>query len=164
VELGMNIIMPATLESGDVRINAGQNLAGIGVTDDFAGVARPQGAAYDIGAFELPSGTTPFNFALSNAGDQTVIQGQSVPQTVTVTKTAGTASAVSFSPATVTGLPTNASISFSPTSCTPTSPCTSVATIQTQLTTPQGSFVITITGTAGALVRPASFTLTVTCP
>jgi hypothetical protein len=38
------------LQSGSPAINAGQTLAQ--VLADFNGRARPQGAAYDIGAFE----------------------------------------------------------------------------------------------------------------
>jgi len=47
-----------TLQANSPALNAGTTLAA--VTTDYAGVARPQGAAYDIGAYERVAGdTTP---------------------------------------------------------------------------------------------------------
>ena len=46
-----------TLKAGSNAINAGTDLSGVGVVDDIAGLARPEGAAYDMGAFEAaPAG------------------------------------------------------------------------------------------------------------
>lgn len=52
--------------SGDFRIRfgspameAGLNLAAVGVTTDFAGVLRPQGGFYDIGAYEVALDAPP---------------------------------------------------------------------------------------------------------
>lgn len=44
------------LKSGSAAINAGQTLSE--VTTDFAGNSRPQGGAYDIGAYEFTTSTT----------------------------------------------------------------------------------------------------------
>jgi hypothetical protein len=44
-----------TLQASSPCINAGITLST--VTDDFNGTARPQGSAYDIGAFEAESST-----------------------------------------------------------------------------------------------------------
>ena len=41
------------LQAGSSPINAGFNLSSEGIVTDFGGVARPQGAAYDIGAYEF---------------------------------------------------------------------------------------------------------------
>lgn len=41
-----------TLAADSPCLNAGANLAAYGVTDDLLGTARPQGAAYDQGAYE----------------------------------------------------------------------------------------------------------------
>lgn len=46
-----------TLQSGSAAIDAGEIL-GI-VTTDFSGVRRPQGAGYDIGAYEVGDGSGP---------------------------------------------------------------------------------------------------------
>ena len=61
---------------------------------------------------------------------------------------------------TVTGLPTGASGSFSPTSLTGSG--TSLLTITTSPGTPAGSYPLTITGTSGSLTHTAPLTLTVT--
>jgi hypothetical protein len=45
------------LRAGSAARDAGGNLTASGVVDDFDGVARPQGPAYDIGAFEAPTGS-----------------------------------------------------------------------------------------------------------
>ena len=45
---GTDLHLQATSPAKD----AGTNLASVGVTDDFAGITRPQGAGYDIGAYE----------------------------------------------------------------------------------------------------------------
>jgi hypothetical protein len=41
------------LRMGSPAANAGTPTAGLTTTHDFDGVARPQGAALDIGAYEL---------------------------------------------------------------------------------------------------------------
>ncbi len=45
--------------AGSPAIDRGANLTALGITTDKAGVSRPQGAAFDIGAFEFGDGTTP---------------------------------------------------------------------------------------------------------
>jgi len=100
-----------------------------------------------------------FDFSLSNSGNKTVVQGQAVSNTITVTLVSGTAQSVSFS---ASGLPTGATASFSPPSCSPT--CSSTLTMTTSASTPTGSSTITVTGAAGSLSRTTTFTLTVNAP
>jgi len=40
------------LREGSPAIDAGLDLRGAGVAEDFAGTPRPQGAGYDLGAYE----------------------------------------------------------------------------------------------------------------
>src|SRR3989344_4287816 len=102
-------------------------------------------------------GSTAFNFSLTNGGNKSVNQGSSVTNSVTATLVSGTSQSVSFS---ASGLPSGATATFSPTSCTPNCPTT--LTISTLSTTPAGTYTITVTGTAtGGLTKQTTFTLTV---
>src|SRR5260370_13110196 len=70
--------------------------------------------------FTLTVNATPspaFDFSLSNGGNQTVVQGQSGSNTITATLVSGTAQSVTFS---ASGLPSGATATFSPASCSPT--------------------------------------------
>ncbi len=101
--------------------------------------------------------TGAFGFSLSvNPISGTVVQGSNIQTTLTATLTSGSTQSVSFS---ASGLPSGATASFSPTSCSPT--CTSAMTISTLSTTPTGSYTITITGTGGGVTRTATFSLTI---
>ena len=68
---------PCTLAaslSGSVLIDRGMNLSSLGVTNDFSGAARPQGAGFDIGAFEYSGGqtqsrpTAPVHLSITSPG------------------------------------------------------------------------------------------------
>jgi len=75
---------------------------------------------------------------------------------VTATLISGNALPVGFS---TTNLPTGVIASFSPASCTP--PCYSKATITTTSSTPTGSTLLTIGGTAATVSKTANYNLTV---
>ena len=228
------------LQSTSGAINTGATLSE--VTTDMVGVSRPQGSAYDIGAYEYTGGTTnpvptisltasptsitsgtastltwsstnatsctasgawsgtkstsgsqstgnltanstftlsctgtggttnqsvtvnvtapiAFNFTLSNGGNKSVTQGSSVTNSVTATLSSGTSQSTGFA---VSGLPTGATASFSPTACSPT--CSSTLTINTLSTTPTGNSTVTITATGGSVIKTSTFTLTVNAP
>ncbi len=146
------------LLSGSPAINAGVNLYSAGVTQDFAGVARPQTGAFEIGAYEYGGSTPPpaFNFSLSNGGNKSVTQGGSVTNSLTATLVSGTAQAVSLS---VSGLPTGVTASFSPASCTPN--CSSTLTLFASASAATGSATVTVTAAGGGISRTSAFSLTV---
>jgi hypothetical protein len=50
-----------SLQSGSPAINAGRDVASFGVTKDYQGKARPSGAAWDAGAYELSQSTSQGN-------------------------------------------------------------------------------------------------------
>ena len=102
------------------------------------------------------SNSIPFNFSLSANGVQVLTQGQSTSITVTATPLAGSIQPVSFS---VSALPAGAGSSFSRTSCSPS--CSTSLTLSTSTSTPAGQYPVTVTGTAGAVSKTVSFTLTV---
>src|SRR5437660_6384576 len=88
----------------------------------------------------------PFDFSLANGGNKTVVQGQSVSNTITSTLVSGTSQPVSFS---ASGLPTGATAAFSPGSCSPT--CSSTLTLATSASTQAGLSTITVTGASSPL-------------
>jgi parallel beta-helix repeat protein len=101
--------------------------------------------------------TQPFDFSLSNSGDQSVVAGSSVNNTIAAALVSGSSQGVSFS---VSGLPSGATGSFSPNSCTPA--CSPVLTINTTTSTPAGNYSITVTSTGGGVTKTTAFTLSVT--
>jgi hypothetical protein len=159
--------------AGDYRLAAtdtvlkdqGQSLALAGVSRDKDGVTRPQGNAYDIGAYEFQAGTTDFAYRLSTnipAGeDLAVVQGESATTTITVTRDSGTAVAVTFA---ASSLPTGMTASFAPASCTPSvTTCSTVLTLTSSQRTPEGGFTVQVSGTTAGLTRSTPVDITVTC-
>jgi hypothetical protein len=98
----------------------------------------------------------PSDFSLSAApSSSTVVQGAGTSYTVTITRTGGFSGSVALS---VSGLPTGANATFSPSSTTGPSSSMSVTTIAT---TPTGSYTPTIAGASGSLTHTTSVTLVV---
>ena len=104
------------------------------------------------------SGGNPstFDFSLSNGGSKIITQGKSATNTITSTLSSGTTQSVSFS---ATGLPSGATSSFSPASCSPI--CTTTLTINTINSTLTGNYTINVNGVGGTLTRATNFRLTV---
>src|SRR3989441_606736 len=98
------------------------------------------------GDFSLPA----------SPSSQTVSQGDSASYTLSITRSGSFTAAVTLS---VSGLPAGATASFSPNPATGTS---SLAINTNEQVTPQGSYVLTITGVGGGLTRVTSATLVVT--
>src|SRR5207244_5918589 len=71
--------------------------------------------------------TQPFDFSLSNSGNQSVVAGSSVSNTIATAMVSGSSQAVSFS---VSGLPPGAAVYFSSASCSPA--CSTVLGALTQ--------------------------------
>jgi Chitobiase/beta-hexosaminidase C-terminal domain/Family of unknown function (DUF6298)/Putative collagen-binding domain of a collagenase len=102
------------------------------------------------------SPTPSFDFSLSNGGNKSVTQGQSITSAITTTPSSGTSQSVAFS---VAGLPSGATASLSSASCIPA--CTSTLTINTTLATPATTSTITVTATGGGITKTTVFSLTV---
>lgn len=97
------------------------------------------------------------DFAIgASPSSQTVARGASTTYTVTITGTGGFTGTVNFS---VSGLPSRTSASFNPASVTGSG--SSILTVSTNRKTLRGSFVLTITGTAGSLLHSTTVTLVV---
>jgi hypothetical protein len=96
------------------------------------------------------------DFRLSpSSASQSVVQGASTSYTVNITPSGGFTGSVNFS---ASGMPTGATVGFSPNPATGSS----TMTVNTTATTSTGSFPLTITGTSGSLARTTSATLVVT--
>jgi hypothetical protein len=123
------------------------------------------GAAYCVGVRAVDQdGNEETNRVEYRSGFRTTInpvsgavkKGESTTATVTVMSINGFNSSVSL---TASGLPSGATVSFSPSSGTPT--FSSTMTISTSTSTPAGTYTITITGTGGGVTRSCTYTLTV---
>ncbi|MDP9403481.1 MAG: hypothetical protein M3P85_09125 [Actinomycetota bacterium] len=96
------------------------------------------------------------DFSLSaSPSAQTVAGGKATSYTLTVAPTGGLTAPVTLG---ASGLPAGASASFGPNPTTGSS----TMTLSTASSTPPGTYTVSITGTAGSLVRTATVTLTVT--
>jgi hypothetical protein len=153
------------LPSDTLLIGQGQNLTAVGVTLDYDGNARPNGAQ-TIGAFEKSSGApVPFDFALTPqvVEEETpqVNQGATVDIDIEVTLALGSAAAVSF---TADNLPPATVATFAPTGCTPSGgACTTTMTLDTSNSTPDQSYTVRVLGTSGVTVRTAQVPVEVNC-
>jgi hypothetical protein len=148
------------LTSPDSDIALDQMVSTMGSYTATAQLNAVQGWVMHMVALRTPGSAPPaFDFSLANGGNQIVVQGQSVSNTITATRLSGTAQSVAFS---ASGLPAGATAAFSPGSCSPT--CSSTLTLTTSSSTPTGSWTITVTGVAGSLSRTTTFTLTVNAP
>ena len=99
------------------------------------------------------------DFNVSSEGDKSVTQGTAVTNAVTANLVSGIAQNVTFS---VSGLPTGVTASFNPGNCTPN--CGTTLTLTASASATVGAFPITLTGTAGSVIRTTTFTLTVSAP
>ncbi|MBZ5507729.1 MAG: carboxypeptidase regulatory-like domain-containing protein [Acidobacteriia bacterium] len=107
--------------------------------------------------FTLSAPQPDFSLVVSPIG-QTVIAGQTTSYRVQINPVRGFNSSVLLN---VTGVPANATVAFNPTSL-PSGPST--LTVNTNSTTPVGSYLLTITGTGGGLQRSEQVTLNVIAP
>jgi len=117
----------------------------------------------EIGALTLPPSPPPplsphFNFSVSVSPTSGLVAqtGSITPApAINTTLTSGATQSVTFF---VSGLPTGATATFSPVSCSPS--CSSAMTITTT-NTPIGTYIITISAAGGGIVRTTTYTLVV---
>ncbi len=124
----------------------GSYTASLRVTDNAGAVSAPATRTVTVADFSLSA--TP--------ASQTVSAGANTTYTATVTAGTGFTGTVNFS---VSGLPAGATASFNPGSVA-TSGSTTL-TVSTAITTPAGSYPLTITGTTGPITHTANVTLVV---
>jgi pseudomonalisin len=135
-----------------------------GVTGFTAGTGYDQATGWgSVDAANLVNlwnnNVTPDFTVSADPASQSVNQGVTANYTVTLNAAGGFANPVTLS---ISGLPTDASASFTPASVIGSG--TSALAISTALTTPVGSYPLTITATDGVISHTASITLVVTTP
>ena len=143
--------------AGSLQIGAsqyGENFQGL--IDEVSIYNRALSTTEIQAIYQQAAVNLPFDYSLSNSGDQSVIAGSSVTDTISTTLVSGVSQAVSFS---VSGLPSGATRSFSSTSCSPF--CSTLLTITTSGSTPTGNYPITVSATGGGVTRTTAFTLSV---
>jgi hypothetical protein len=112
-----------------------------------------------VGSFSFPSCTGAVTFSLTaSPGSQSTVPGGSTSYTATATPFNGFSGTVSLA---VSGCPTGATCTLTPTSLALPPAGNSVLTVQTSSSTPVGSYVITITGTSGSITASTSVTLAI---
>jgi hypothetical protein len=151
------------LESSSPAIDAGLTIPT--VTADLEGVLRPQGAGYDLGAYEfaIASGTTPpppttattFD-AVTSATAVTVTRRQSASVKLSVVLLSGASQAATFA---VSGLPPGLKSSWSASSCVIT--CASSLRLSASPRAATGSWVISLTTTVAGASEVSNVTVTV---
>ena len=134
-----------------IPLNRGWN----GLIDELRVYNRALSAAEIVSLYDQGN-NAPFNFSLANSMSLSATQGSSATNAITANLISGSAELVSFS---ASGLPSGASASFSQKTCSPT--CSSLLTIETAASTPEGSYAITMTGTGGGVTKTTTFSLTV---
>ncbi len=151
------VLSRCTLDTAGLKSNLLNNvdpipsLAGITVTGGRLNVDR---------AIRVCSAPATPDFSLSTtSSSQTVSQAGSTSYTVTVTASGGFAGTVDL---TVTGCPSNATCSLTPTSVV--SSGTSTLSVTTSSTTPTGNYLLTITGASSTLTHTTTVTLVVNAP
>ncbi|GAA1959606.1 discoidin domain-containing protein [Catenulispora subtropica] len=122
-----------------------------------AGNRGPWTSAAEISATGLPIAGSGNDFWISTPpGNTSVNPGNAITTTLTAVQTAGTAQPVTLS---ATGLPAEATASFSPSPVTPGS--STNLTIKTTPTTASGTYPITVTATQGSVSHAVTYNLTV---
>jgi hypothetical protein len=153
------------LQGGSPAIDTGASVA---VANDFDGAARPQGAGFDVGAYEYtgstnsptpvtsPEPTESFDFSVSSSTDAlTLTKRQSAIITVDATLVSGAGQPSVFA---VSGLPPGVRAAWSVSSCTLS--CSSDLKLSSSPHTATGNSVVTVSVTAGGATKTANVTLT----
>jgi hypothetical protein len=115
-----------------------------------------QSGVPSVASFVLVTATQPDFSVAATPSSQTVSRGKGTSYTVSVTPSSGFTGNVSFS---VTGLPSGATASFTPSSVSGSG--SSTLAVNTSSSTPTGTYTLTITATSGTLSHTTQVKLAV---
>jgi uncharacterized repeat protein (TIGR01451 family) len=158
---------PAGNPSGGIAVDSAGSIYVTGNTSsaNFPSV-NPYQATYGGGPSDafiarITNATTPDYTVSSTPASFTVIPGGTASYTVTVAPVGGFTGTVDLS---ASGQPANTMVSFVPPSVviTDATPQTSTMSVQTSMSTPLGSSLLTVTGTSGTSQHATQVTLSVT--
>jgi hypothetical protein len=151
---GANVTV--TNESYNGSIPAGGSLTSVGFNGTWNGVTNAVPTSFAINGTTCGGGGAVGSFTLKPAAaTQSVAQGASATDTITITDVSPFTGSVSFA---ASGLPSGVTASFSPASST----SSSVLTLTASSTATAGTSTVTITGTSGTLTATTTIALTVT--
>src|SRR3989338_6970816 len=103
--------------SGTKTVSGTQSTGSLTTSSTFTLSCTGSGGTASQSATVNVTAPTAFDFTLSNGGNKSVTQGSSVTNSITATLSSGTTQSTGFA---VSGLPSGATASFSPTACSPT--------------------------------------------
>ncbi len=148
---------PATGAVTHAAFNPGTSAITVNFSDGATLSVPPGSMRSEFGTPTLGSGGGGADFSLSaTPASQSVSAGNSTSYTITVAALNGFSGSVAL---TASGLPTGATVSFTPASVSGSG--SSTLAVSTSSTTPAGNYTLTITGTSASLMHTARVTLVV---
>jgi hypothetical protein len=148
------------LQAGSPAIDTG---ASVIVMADFDRNPRPQGAAFDVGAYEYTGASAspvsnPFDFSISiSTNSMTLSRKQSATEIVNAILLSGSAKPAAFA---VSGLPPGVEATWSTTSCTVS--CGSYLKLSASADPVVGTSIARVAATASGITKTANLILTIT--
>ncbi len=152
---GANVTVSSLSYNGSIA--AGGNYTGLGFDGLWNGTANAVPASFALNGVTCSVAPTPGFSLKASTPSLSVLQGQSVADTVTVTDSGGFSGSVALTATGVFGLPSGVTAAFSPSPATGSSAMTLTASSSAVA----GTYTITINGTSGTISASTSVSLTV---
>jgi hypothetical protein len=149
------VALPFTAGSGALTVTSPPN-GNVAPPGYYMLFLLNQAGVPSVASFVQVTATTPDFSVAATPSSQTAPRGKSTSYSVSVTPFNGFSGNVNFS---VTGLPSGATASFTPSSVSGSG--SSTLTINTTSATPIGTYTLTITGSSGTLTNSTQVTLAV---
>jgi hypothetical protein len=149
------VALPFTAGSGALTVTSPPN-GNVAPPGYYMLFLLNQAGVPSVASFVQVTATPPDFSVVATPSSQTASRGKSTSYSVSVTPSNGFSGNVNFS---VTGLPSGATASFTPSSVPGSG--SSTLTVNTTSATPTGTYTLTITGSSGTLTNSTQVTLAV---